>query len=146
MCDAVREGRLSADYCKSEVYGDRNSLFYELWGPNWERLKPGSHACWDDAPGGATAFFQEVFDGDGCSANWFTAAKGALSSPDARPRFTGEAKAVLGFDPDIFDYCSDLVNQPHWCAKPGKELQRSRVASNRRAAQISAAGLLSNGS
>jgi hypothetical protein len=115
VCEAVRLGRLSADYCKSEVYGDRYSIFYELWGPNWERLKPGGHACWDDEPGGAAAFFEDVFTGRSCQANWFTAAKGELAAPAARPRFTGAARAVLGFDPDIFNYCSDLTGQPHWC-------------------------------
>jgi hypothetical protein len=114
VCDAMRRGRLSADYCKSEVYGDRYSIFYELWGPNWERLKAGGHACWDDQRGGPTAFFKDVFDGGSCQANWFTAARGELAAATARPRFTGTAKAVLGFDPDIFNYCSDLTKQPHW--------------------------------
>lgn len=113
VCDAVRQSRLSADYCKSEVYGDRNSIFYELWSPSWVRLKAGGHACWDDEPGGATAFFKDVFDGASCQSNWFTAAGGELAAPAARPRFTGAARAVLGFDPDIFNYCSDLTGQPH---------------------------------
>lgn len=116
VCQAVATGQLNEDYCKSEVYGDRNSIFYELWSPNWERFEAGGHSCWDDEPGGAAGFFSDVFEGKGatCQANWFTSAGGNLAGPDARPRFTGEAKAVLGLDPAIFEYCSDATGKPHW--------------------------------
>ena len=106
------DGLLTAEYAEREI-SHHDSIFYELWSNGWERLRPGKEACWDGQPGGADAFFEGVRRGTTCSANWFSAAKGDLAVADARARFTGHAPALLGFDPDIYDYCSDLNGQSH---------------------------------
>lgn len=112
-CVAVRSGYLTAGYCDAELSNWQSSVFYQLWGAGWERHTVGVRTCWEEEPGGASAFFEAALRGDQCTDNWFTAAQGDLSDRTARVRFTGPAPAVLGFDGDIFGYCSDMVGKSH---------------------------------
>jgi hypothetical protein len=92
------------------------SKFWRMWGTReaWRQSSAGDLPCWQ-AEGGAD-FFAAVARGDGCDRNWFEGAKGDLGLPDSRPTFAPDqpAGAVLGFDEDLYRYCSAAVNKQQW--------------------------------
>lgn len=98
-----------------ELLADVQSPLYDMFGkiPNVLR-GPEGESCWQewDDPTG-TRYWQAVADATNCDLNWFEGALRDLDFPDDRPEFTHEeAPALLGFDEDIFTYCSAKVRVP----------------------------------
>lgn len=93
-----------------------DSKFWHMWGTRetWRQADPGELLCWDRL--GTEQYFDSVGRGQGCDINWFEGAKGDLGLQESRPPFgTDEpAHAVLGFDEDLYRYCSAALGKQQW--------------------------------
>lgn len=87
---------------------DSSFLFRQMWGVSSRtRNRPGGKACWDvqrddsNMFQSANLFFDEAWAGTHCSTDWYAGAQRAHGFFDEGRG----APALLGFDPDILDYC-----------------------------------------
>lgn len=114
------------------MLSDRSHKFHTFWGRwAWKNRGPNDGACWDYD----TRFFENLRRREQCDVNWM---EGALGGQFDRPPFTAEAPAVLGFDGDIGNYCTEKCRwDPEW---PGgdwnQELAKRCVAGNQNILRI----------
>jgi hypothetical protein len=86
-----------------------------MWGTReaWHQSDAGDVQCWARPEEGAD-FFSSVGRGGGCDVNWFEGAKGDLGLRQSRPSFDRPAPAVLGFDEDLYRFCSAALGKQEW--------------------------------
>lgn len=99
---------LTAAACDTVLKGKAGT---QLWGEeNWVKRSVGEPGCWGNNDG--QAFFQSVFNGDGCNVNWFEGVRGEVGEKDSRPAFKRAAPALIGDDAAVFAWCSQVIHEP----------------------------------
>ena len=94
---------------------DPTHLFRRMWAAEaWAKQYTTSAKCWERDRENygwgwqkSERFFDDILEGNICDSNWYEGNNGAIGGQYARPTFTGDAKAVLGFDDSIDRYCTD---------------------------------------
>ena len=113
------------------MLNDPTHKFHTFWGKfAWKNKGPNDGSCWDYDP----QFLDKLNSREQCDVNWL---EGAMGGQYDRPPFTTDAPALLGFDGDIGDYCSEKSQLGDW--GPGdwnKELARRCVAGNQNILRI----------
>lgn len=115
-----------------------DSKLHRMWGTKkaWQQSVRGEKRCWVYQSGGARGFFDRILKGSNCNLNWFEGAKGELGAPEARPGFSQAASPLLGFDEDLYDYCSKLIGQGKGSGDFNNELAHRCVEANQNILRI----------
>ena len=114
--------------CASIVHQPSHK-FHHLWGREaWVNrgMLGNVQPCWGANP---VRFFDSLLQAAQCNRNWHEGTGG--SARWDRPRYTAPAPALLGFDPSIWDYCTQLHDPGSWAdADWNAELVRRCVGAN----------------
>lgn len=127
---AASDGYVKQPLCAALYAGD--SKLWHMFGTKktWQRSGRGEKRCWH-YQGGSAAFFEKALRGERCAVNWFEGAGGELGQPEARPSFAHSAPALLGFDEDLMDFCSQMLQlSPKGSFNFNSELARRCVAAS----------------
>jgi len=105
-------GKLNVAKCDA-MMRDPTHIFRQMWeARQFMRLRrEGGIPCFERAREdisrgqASSAFFADVKEGKWCDSNWYEGVPGDLGDMNRRPRFSGQAPALLGFDETIDDFC-----------------------------------------